>query len=568
MKKNILLTSFCFLYFFLRGQDCSSIGTNVHARFNEVNAQINTLGTNFTQYTSAGYSVPYKFGSIESPKHTIGATSIWIGGKDVSGELRIAASTYLEPGGVGDYVSGPIPASGMLSPNFCDEWSKIWVVSSIDINSHIAIFKAYGVDDYPPESLLNWPAKGNPFFKAQNGFDLPDRPEGYAPFYDANNDGIYNPVKGDYPALNNNGCFIPDYMAWCVFNDVGGKHIHTKSVKPVNVEIQQTIWGFRAEDTVVNRSLFASYKIIYKGIQALDSAYVGIWTEFELGCPDDDFHGCDAPNNTYYGYNSDKLKDPSCRGSGGYGDNPPVQAVTLLNKPLNKFNYYYIGRPTNMPTGMHDPVNANEFYNYLTGRWKDGSTLKKGGNGYSPTAGTTTDFAFPDEPNNASGWSMVSANMSKTFFEEAVVGSTNLGKLMPGQIVNLDVAYTYHRKTGLDGWQNVSQMKTEVANIKNIYNTGFSNYQKCVKVSTKDLSTAALKIFPNPTNGHLQIDSENELIESIKIFDILGKVVFSQKVNSLKMVVDLDLNIFSKGTYQIICTLESGIVNRRISITN
>lgn len=552
----------------IKAQSCFSGAQATLIARNEVGAYVTNSGTNLTSYSSPGFSVPYSFAPVEPRKYTIGASSIWIGGKDASGTLKVAASSYPERAGIGDYVSGPIPATGNITEAFCSQWDNIWVVYSNDIINHIAVFKSQGFNTNPDESLLKWPGKGNPHFKKLNGFDLPDRAEGYAPFYDANSDGIYNPVNGDYPALSTNGCFIPDIMAWCVFNDVGGQHIHSKSIKPVNVEIQQLVWEIASNDSILNRSLFSSYKILYKGKEDLDSVYVGLWTDFDLGCTDDDFHGCNIASNTYYGYNANKDKDVSCSYGTGYGDNPPVQAVTMLNKTLDKYTYYFVGNPTNYPVGTHDPKSPEQFYNYMTGKWKDGTTFKKEGYGYNSTGGTTTDFAFPDAPTNTDGWSMVTANMPKRYTNNAVVGSTNLGKLKPEQIINFDVAYTYHRKGGLDGWQNVSQMKTDIANIKSLYDRGFANYQKCIKVATNDLVLSKLKIYPNPTTGLVSIESPKDLIKNISVFDLVGKLVFSKSNFENNHSTNLDLTDLPKGLYLIVSTLEDSVEIMKINITN
>ena len=79
---------------------------------------------------------------------------------------------------------------------------------------------------------------------------------------------------------------------------------------------------------------------------------------------------------------------------------------------MNSF-IYYNGLGTN-PSGTSDPAIPNGFYNYLRGRWADGSRIQFGGNGYN-TGGEETNFAFPSSPdcNSLSCWSMCSAQLSQ-----------------------------------------------------------------------------------------------------------------------------------------------------------
>ena len=82
---------------------------------------------------------------------------------------------------------------------------------------------------------------------------------------------------------------------------------------------------------------------------------------------------------------------------------------------------------------MVDPTNAPEYYNYMTGRWKDGTPLTFGGNGFGGTE--TTNFAFYDEPNNPDGWSMCTENIPLE--DVRTVQSSGPFRLDPGQINEL-----------------------------------------------------------------------------------------------------------------------------------
>jgi hypothetical protein len=57
---------------------------------------------------------------------------------------------------------------------------------------------------------------------------------------------------------------------------------------------------------------------------------------------------------------------------------------------MSKFVYY-----NNDGSNIGNPNNAQQYYNYLRGIWKDGSPLVYGGNGYQTSGADSCDFMFP-----------------------------------------------------------------------------------------------------------------------------------------------------------------------------
>jgi poly(beta-D-mannuronate) lyase len=68
-----------------------------------------------------------------------------------------------------------------------------------------------------------------------------------------------------------------------------------------------------------------------------------------------------------------------------------------------------------------------------------------------------------------------------------------------------------------------------------------------------------IKLYPVPSRGVLNLERNNTIIGDIKIFDILGKLLHSEKVNSSNTIIDL--SHFSSGIY-LLKTKES--INRFI----
>lgn len=104
----------------------------------------------------------------------------------------------------------PGPFSDQGSINY--KYNKVWSVKKWEIQSTINDYEDnQQIDNIPSLNILTWPGNKNPLSLELDGLDWNEN--NYAPFYDRNNDGIYNPFEGDYPVLEMN-CKekIPDEM--------------------------------------------------------------------------------------------------------------------------------------------------------------------------------------------------------------------------------------------------------------------------------------------------------------------------------------------------------------------
>ncbi len=73
-----------------------------------------------------------------------------------------------------------------------------------------------------------------------------------------------------------------------------------------------------------------------------------------------------------------------------------------------------------------------------------------------------------------------------------------------------------------------------------------------------NFSNADIQLFPNPTNGPLQIEIGNLSLNSIKFYDTIGKLV--------KVSNDLNSNIsdMQNGIYYVVLETETGTVTKKI----
>jgi hypothetical protein len=61
---------------------------------------------------------------------------------------------------------------------------------------------------------------------------------------------------------------------------------------------------------------------------------------------------------------------------------------------------------------------------------------------------------------------------------------------------------------------------------------------------------SGIKIYPNPTNGELKIESNGSKIELIEIFDMTGKKVYANRINQQNTVV-INISHLPAGLYYL-----------------
>lgn len=396
------------------------------------------------------------------------AHTMWVGGVDPGGNLRLAGSVFTGEN-FDIYLPGPLDLGGSADPLDCSRWNRVWTVTRLEINLHQADFADNGQIDNPLPNIVGWPGRGNPNFETLYGFSLPDRPV-LAPFIDYNNDGIYNAYDGDYPhPATLSTSVTPAEMAWVIFNS---------SPTSLLFEYQNTFWALACDDNdLLNNTIFQTVSLRNAGTERIDSLYVGLLQDPELGSFEDDFIGTSTALNSVFVYNRDNFDGPASMNN--FGENPPAFALTLLNQPLDNTTYYS-SLFVDPPVGLTPPSTFGEYYNYLTGHLRDGTPMTVGGDGYQ-SGGPTTRFFFDGDPNDPGSWALINENL--VYLDYRTLANAKIGSLEPGQSASLDYAYSLHRGSGLDHLQNVELMFQRLAELQAAYFSEFTNvcaYTACV----------------------------------------------------------------------------------------
>ena len=508
---------------------------------------------------TALYEVP-----VGSGKHSLFSGAIWIGGKDGSGQLKVAAQTYRQSGS--DFWPGPVDTTTTtISADVCLTYDKHFKISFAEVKNFHEQYQVAGDLAYPiPDIIKNWPGNGNtnpPFFQTQF----------LAPFYDRSGDGIYDYNDGDYPKFDVDNIFDPcdrnrlfgDQTIWWVFNDVGNSHGETGSLLPVGVEIQAQAFGFNTNDEV-NNMTFYRYKIINRASTILTETYFGSWVDPDLGNYLDDFVGCDVERGLGYCYNGDEDDD----GALGYGQNPPAVGLDFFEGPIadafdgkdndrdgvideageqiimSKFVYY-----NNDNTNIGNPNTAQQYYNYLDGRWKNNARLVYGGTGFGGNPSDTCDFMFPgdSDPNHIGTFGVdFGFNWSETLpcvgcapnepSDRRFLQSAGKFTLLAGAVNFITTGAVWARTSS--GGANASVKLLKIADVKaqNLFDACFRvlDGPDAPVLSLRELNKEIIISLQNPVGsnnyreGYREKDS-NIPIDSLAFFEFEGYKVYQVK---------------------------------------
>lgn len=116
-----------------------------------------------------------------------------------------------------------------------------------------------------------------------------------------------------------------DQTHWFVCNDADTAQ-HLWETDPIGLETQYTIFGVDSTQGLRD-VMFVKALLLNKGNVTLDSTYVGIWCDPDLGDASDDYVGCDTTYQLGYCYNAEPIDQ-------GYGDRIPAVGIQLLQGPM------------------------------------------------------------------------------------------------------------------------------------------------------------------------------------------------------------------------------------------
>jgi hypothetical protein len=444
-------------------------------------------------------------------KSTVFAASAWIGGIS-DNNLYLAAETYRQQGI--DIQSGPVLSNYTQATN--QYWNRVWSIKKIDIQTFLYnVQNNLSVNTPQFIDILEWPAKGN--------VKVGDTTQGYAPFIDANSNGKYEPLLGDYPQIKG------DMMLYSVMNDDLSTHTESGGT-PMKIEIHRSSYAYQANKHL-NNSIFVDYKVINKSNRQYDSLLFASWVDYDLGQYTDDYIGSDVSRNMIYGYNG----DASDEGMLGYGTTPPAQACILLSHDLYNSKYYQ-----NDNTINGNPSIPEHYYYYMKSRDKSNAELSKNG--------TPVRYYFDGNPCAQTGW----WEGVDTFGpgDRRILGTIPPQFLAPDAELNITMAFVYARANSGDHLSSVCALQDAVDEVKTWYNN------RSTGLKEKIIYQSGVAVYPNPTNGLLHVNTENHTLSSVTIMDLAGKSVLNATSTNT-----IDVSMLDAGIYYIQLSDKNGLVH-------
>lgn len=561
---------------------CVPASARVDIDINNVRATLLTGGDMWWDLISAQYEIP-KGSRIKS----IFAGSLWIGGIDAGNQLKVAAMTYRQTGN--DYWPGPLSSIATTDAATCLAYDKFFKLERADVEAYHNWVIGGSVGAVPIsgtalQTIMEWPTLG---------------PEGQplAPFYDYNGDNFYDPTVGDYPdfdLVGNRACSARlkgDEAIWWVFNDKGNVHTETGGAS-IGLEIQAQAFAFQTTDEI-NDMTFYNYIIANKSTIQLNKTHFGVWVDADLGGYNDDYVGCDVTNGFGYQYNGDAI-DEGVSGVLGYGANPPAVGVDFFEGPYKDPNF--IADPSDSTingTGYGDtivdnerlgmerfiyynnnsnPVNGNptiagNFYNYLTGKWRDGSLMVYGGDAIG--TGVPCKFVFPDDSDPTgygtggvpqAPWSEWRSN--NPFVDRRFMQVAGPFTLKPGAVNVITTGVVWARTTQGGPLASVALLKGADKKAQQLFNNCFKTLDgpTAPDLKIQELNQELILTWTNPqgSNNYLERYSEDPdlAVGNDSLYRFQGYQLYQVKDAT---VTATDLSNVDKARLVLQCDIKDGV---------
>jgi hypothetical protein len=227
---------------------------------------------------------------------------------------------------------------------------------------------------------------------------------------------VYKYAAGDTVEQDavSQGCpgeVLGDQMLFSVYNDWRNED-YIWNTLAIGLEVHQTSFAWD-EAFGLGHTIFSRYRIYNKGKDTLDTAYVAIWLDPDIGWANDDYAGCDTALDMIFAYNGDDFDEK-------YGAIIPAAGCDLLQGPiveapgetvilpdgteltdkavLGMTASFILCGNSSIP-GMQGPQNAAEAYAFMQGMQRNGEPWLDPAQGNNPTS-----YPFAGDPVLGTGW--------------------------------------------------------------------------------------------------------------------------------------------------------------------
>ncbi len=582
MKKIIL---FAVLYFALQAGIKAQSTAYDSLCINNINARIWANNLNFWDHQSqAKYQVNYS-GGITS---TMFSQTLQIGGIDPLNQLHYSYVLY---GGnnVNCFQVGPI--SNSYGSSFLQQYNVVWKINRSTIDSFIQF---NGNSNYiVPDIIKYWPAHGD-VSKGQSLF--------LAPFYDNNNDGIYDYQSGDYPLIKG------DQAIFYVFNDDTIPPANT-GLKPLKIEVLVMAYAFNVDcdtNSALRNTIFFNYRIRNRSNKTYTDTYLKLFSDIDIGNGYSERVGCDVKRGAYFGYNATNSNYDSVKVAQGIVflegpymdpdgiDNPKYDSVgnPICDQSINGSNFgdgiidnerLGLSRfvaTCNVPnTYPPDSIANMNMAEILYAEMNGDLNVYYGSPGLqydsllSPKI--PAKYMFPGLSDSCylgtggiafpGGQNWVDTTNYPTFHNDRrSYGFTGPFTFSPSESVELNIAMvTAFSDTGTV-MTGIPELKQAIDSVRYYY---FNNIYPCngtflgmYETYETDIVTE-FTMYPNPASTFLYLKYSEDMIKAkFKVYDIAGRAIHEGFLND-KEITKISLKEINSGLY--ILVIDNG--NQRIT---
>jgi hypothetical protein len=486
----------------------------------------------------------------ENCASTVFSRALWISALDSSQKVHTACNTFNQRGK--DFAPGPLGKNAKYKSAWKQKYNRVFVVHATEIAKHRKAVSDSGTISYVNPHIQEWPVY------EIDGTDTLKM----APWVDANNNGFYDPEKGDYPKIKG------DEALFTVYHD-SIRHAET-SGEPLLIQVNELTWSVKCPlwqntDTfgIIDNTVFVEYDLINRSKNSYNNARLGTWLDVELGNYADDAVGCAPSHNVGFGYNGDSMDE----GTYGFGNNPPVQNVIFCEGPLadsdgkdsdNDGVVDNVGEQAKMGSFMFydnsqhptfgNPGPAIEFFRLMNSKYLDGSPVKL------DTQVVNFQYSHGEDP-SCPGKYWTEKTSGNFIGDRRFVMSTASFDWSPGQTVHQTIAYqTMQTAYRVDPVADVMHVADVVNTV--YQNASWMNCQIAFLATEKFSEEPQFAIFPVPVNQQLYVKSTTNFNPNgLAIYDLTGRkieVSFS-KTNDMYLA---DLANIPDGIY--ILSLKEG----------
>ncbi len=320
-----------------------------------------------------------------------------------------------------------------------------------------------------------------------------------APFYDLNDNGIYEPALGETPGIAN-----ADQVAWYACNDVDETITRNAYGSPaIGLEIQGTVWGYEQPNSPLGQAIFKRYRIINKSEFMIDSMFVGHYSDMDIGAYTDDYAGCDTLLNMGYIYNASPFDYNFKR----FNIAPSAGGTLLLQGPEKSFAGYLSRLPmtsfNSFRYTLEEPcVNCHEYsqlhYALLNGyQYAYRGELTSFTVGSGPNAGQTTIFPLSGDPFLQTG-DIDGLGNNRSPHDQRILVSSGPFTMQPGDTQEIIYALVGGNSIVGNHLTSLQALKTNAVAVKQAFENGF--------ISPTDIRHSITPINPGEIEFAVRMD--------------------------------------------------------------